>query len=72
MNGWALGGLVCILYMLIVGGLALNKSPGLIKIVKMKMGKNTTDKTAITLSLVMAGVIGAAGVVLLIIGFIYQ
>lgn len=68
MNGWALGGLLCIIYTLVVGGLALKKSPGLIKLVKMKMGKNTTDKTAITLSLVMAGVIGAAGIVFFILG----
>ena len=68
MNGWALGGLVCILYTLVVGGLALKKSPGLIRIVKMKMGKKTTDKTAITISLVMAAIIGAAGIVLFVIG----
>jgi len=68
MNGWALGGLACILYTLIVGGLALKKSPGLIKIVKMKMGKKTTDKTAINLSLAMAAIFGVAGIVLFVIG----
>ncbi len=70
MNGWALGGLLCILYTLIVGGLALKKSPGLIKLVKMKMGKNTTDKTAVTLSIVMAAVVGVAGIVLFILAAI--
>lgn len=69
MNGWALAGLLCILYTLVVGWLALKKSPGLIKIVKMKMGKKTTDQTVITISLVMAGIFGAAGIVFLIIGF---
>ncbi len=68
MNGWVLGGLLCVIYMFVVGGLALKKSPGLIKLVKMKMGKNTTDKAAITLSLVMAGIIGAAGIVFFILG----
>lgn len=68
MNGWALGGLLCILYMLIVGGLALKKSPGLIKLVKLKLGKKTTDKTAVTLSLVMAVIMGVAGIVLFAIG----
>jgi hypothetical protein len=67
MNGWALGGILCIIYTLVVGGLALKKSPGLIKLVKMKMGKDTTDKTAITLSLVMAGVVGIAGIVFFIL-----
>jgi hypothetical protein len=70
MNGWALAGLLCILYMLIVGGLALKKSPGLIKLVKMKMGRKTTDKTAVTLSIVMAAIVGAAGVVFIILGAI--
>lgn len=62
MNGWALGGLVCVIYTLAVGGLALKKSPGLIKIVKMKMGKKMTDEGAIKLSLVAAGVVGAFGI----------
>ncbi|NCA99133.1 MAG: hypothetical protein EOM08_03315 [Clostridia bacterium] len=68
MNGWALGGLACFLYTVIIGGLALKKSPGLIKIVKMKLGKKTTDQTAITLSLVMAGLSGIAGIILFITG----
>lgn len=70
MNGWALGGLLCIIYMLVVGGLALKKSPGLIKLVKMKLGKKTTDKTAVTLSLVMAGIVGAAGIVFFVLAAI--
>ncbi len=70
MNGWALGGLACIIYMLVVGGLALKKSPGLIKLIKLKLGKNLSDKAAITLSLVMAGIIGAAGIVFIVIGAI--
>lgn len=68
MNGWALGGLACMIYTVIVGGLALKKSPGLIKIVKMKLGKKTTDQTAVTVSLVMAALFGIAGIVLFIIG----
>ena len=68
MNGWALGGIACIIYTLVVGGLALKKSPALIKLVKMKLGKKTTDKTAVTFSLVFAGIVGVAGIVLFIIG----
>lgn len=68
MNGWALGGLACLIYAAIVGGLAYKKSPGLVKLVKMKMGKKTTDQTAITISMVMAGVVGIAGIVLIVIG----
>ena len=68
MNGWALGGIACIISTLVVGGLALKKSPALIKLVKMKLGKKTSDKTAVTFSLVMAGIIGAAGIVFFIVG----
>jgi hypothetical protein len=70
MNGWALGGLLCIIYMLVVGGLALKKSPGLIKVIKLKLGKKISDKAVIVMSLVMAGVIGAAGIVFIVIGAI--
>lgn len=68
MNGWALGGILCIIYTFIVGGLALKKSPGLIKIVKWKLGSKMTDKGAVTLSLVMAGIIGVLGIIFFIIG----
>ena len=56
MNWWAIGGLLCIIYTLAVGGLALKKSPGLLKIVKMKLGKNMTDEKARTVTLVFAAV----------------
>lgn len=68
MNGWVIGGLACIIYMLVLGGLALKKSPTLIKLVKMKLGKKISDKTAFTFSLVMAGIVGAAGIVFFILG----
>ena len=67
MNWWAIGGLLCIIYTLAVGGLALKRSPGLLKIVKMKLGKNMTDETARTVTLVFAGVIGVAGIVFFIL-----
>jgi len=67
MNGWAIGGLLCVIYAVVVGGLAIKKSPGLIKLVKMKMGKKMTDKGAVTASLVMAGIIGVAGIVFFIL-----
>lgn len=68
MNGWALGGLACFLYAFIVGGLALKKSPGLVKVIQMKLGKRVTDQAAIRMSLVMAAIAVVAGVVLLIMG----
>ncbi len=62
MNGWALGGLLCIIYTVVVGGLAIKKSPGLLKLVKMKLGKNMSDEKARTITMVFAGLIGAFGV----------
>ncbi len=67
MNGWALGGLLCIIYTLAVGGLALKKSPGLIKLVKMKLGKKLSDEAVIKICLVMAAVVGVAGIVFFIL-----
>ena len=67
MNWYAIGGLLCIIYTLAVGGLALNRSPGLIKIVKMKLGKNMSDETARKVTLVFAGIVGIAGIVLFIL-----
>ena len=67
MNWWAIGGLLCILYTLVVGGFALNRAPWLIKIVKLKLGKKMSDETARTITLVFAGIVGVAGVVLFII-----
>ena len=68
MNWWAIGGLLCIIYTIAVGGLALKRSQGLYKMVKMKLGKNMTDETARKISLVFAGIVGVAGIVLFIIG----
>ncbi len=67
MNGWAIGGLLCIIYAAAVGGFALKRSQGLYKLVKMKLGKNMTDEKARTISLVMAGIIGVAGIVFFVL-----
>ena len=55
-------------YMLGVGFGAYKKSPGLIKIIKMKLGKNMSDKAAITTAWVAAGVVGVAGIIFFILG----
>ena len=67
MNWWAIGGLLCIIYTLAVGGLALKRNPGLLKIVKMKLGKNMTDEKARTVTLVFAGIVGVAGIVFFVL-----
>jgi len=67
MNWWAVGGLICIIYSLVVGGLAYNRSPGLIKIVKLKLGKKISDETARKVTLVFSGIIGIAGIVFFVL-----
>jgi UPF0716 family protein affecting phage T7 exclusion len=67
--GYALGALFCLAYAFIVGGLALTNNEGLFKLVRMKLGKKTTDKTAKTLSIVMSVIMLCIGIFLLIFGF---
>ena len=69
--GYLLGGIVCLLYAVPVGYLGgIKKSPGLLKLVKMKLNKNMSDAAAANISLVAAGVVLAVGVFLFIFGAI--
>lgn len=67
-TGYLLGGIACILYMLGVGYGGIKKSPGMLKLVKMKLGKNMSDEKAAKISIVMAVIIGAVGIFLFIFG----
>lgn len=67
--GYLLGGISCVLYALLVGYFGgIKKSPGLIKIVKMKLGKKMKDETAAKICLVMALIVLAVGIFLFIYG----
>ncbi|MBU0927949.1 MAG: hypothetical protein KKA67_09385 [Spirochaetes bacterium] len=45
--GYLLGGIACLAYTAAVGYFGgIKKSPGLLKLVKMKLGKNMSDETA--------------------------
>lgn len=69
--GYLLGGLACLIYMFCVGYFGgIKKSPGLIKIVKLKLSKKMSDDTAARICLIFAAIIGAVGVFLLIFGAI--
>ncbi len=49
--GYLLGGVACLLYAALVGYFGgINKSPGLIKLVKMKLNKNMSDNAAAKIS----------------------
>ena len=69
--GYLLGGIACLLYTVFVGYFGgIKKSPGLLKLVKMKLNKNMSDAAAAKISLVAAGLMLAAGIFLLIFGAI--
>jgi len=67
--GWLLGGIACLLYAALVGYFGgIKKSPGLLKLVKMKLNKNMSDETAAKVCLWAAIVVGVGGIVLFIVG----
>jgi len=67
--GWLLGGIACLLYAALVGYFGgIKKSPGLLKLVKMKLSKNMSDETAAKVCLWAAIVVGVGGIVLFIVG----
>jgi hypothetical protein len=68
-TGYLLGGIACLLYAALVGHFGgIKKSPGLLKLVKMKINKKMSDDAAAKISLVAAGVMLAVGIALFIIG----
>ena len=67
MDWKVLVGILCMIYAALVGFFAYRKSPGLIKIVKMKMGKKMTDKGAIITCYIAAGVVFVVGIVFFIL-----
>ena len=67
--GFLLGGIACLLYAVPVGYFGgIKKAPGLLKMVKMKLGKNMTDDTAAKICLVMAIIILCVGIFLFVFG----
>ncbi len=48
----------------------IKKSPGLLKLVKMKLNKNMSDAVAVKISLIAAGVMLAVGIFLFMFGAI--
>lgn len=69
--GFLLGGIACLLYSVLVGYFGgIKKSPGLLKMVKMKLGKNMSDEKAVKICLVMSIIVGLLGIFLLVFGAI--
>ena len=69
--GYFLGGIACLLYAALVGYFGgIKKSPGLLKIVKMKINKNMSDDAAAIICLIAGGVVLAVGIFLFVFGAI--
>ena len=69
--GYLLGGIACLLYAVLVGYFGgIKKSPGLLKLVKMKLNKKMSDETAAKITLIAAGVALAVGIFLFVFGAI--
>ena len=67
--GYLLGGIACLLYFALVGYFgAIKKSPGLLRMVKLKLGKGMSDETAAKICAWAAIIIGLGGVFLLVYG----
>ena len=69
--GYLLGGIACLLYAILVGYFGgIRKSPGLLRLVKMKLNKKMSDVAAAKISLIAAGVVLAVGIFLFTFGAI--
>ncbi|MFC2007938.1 hypothetical protein ACFLVB_05030 [Chloroflexota bacterium] len=69
--GYLLGGIACLLYAALVGYFGgIKKSPGLLKMVKMKISKNMSDNAAVKTCLIAAIIVFAGGVFLFVFGAI--
>ena len=67
--GFLLGGIACLLYAVLVGYFGgIKKSPGLLKLVKMKLGKNMKDESAAKVCLVMSIIVLAGAIFLFVYG----
>lgn len=69
--GYLLGGIACVLYAGLVGYFGgVKKTPGLLKIVKLKLNKNMSDETAVKVCVGAAIVVLAGGIFLFVFGAI--
>ncbi|MFC1917877.1 hypothetical protein ACFLXH_04415 [Chloroflexota bacterium] len=67
--GYLLGGVACLLYAVLVGYFGgIKKSPGLLRLVKMKISKNMSDGAAAKTSLIAAIIVFLGGIFLFIFG----
>jgi hypothetical protein len=66
-----LGGIECLLYAVLVGNFGgTKKSPGVLRLAKMKINKNMSDDVAARICLIAGGVVLAVGIFLFVFGAI--
>ena len=69
--GYLLGGIACLLYAVLVGYFGgIKKSPGVLRLAKMKINKSMSDAAAAKICLIAGGVVLAVGVFLFVFGAI--
>ena len=67
--GYLLGGIACLLYAALVGYFGgIKKSPGVLRLAKMKINKNMSDDATAKICLIAGGVVLAVGIFLFIFG----
>lgn len=64
--GYVIGGILCVLYAVFVYYVAIMRPPSIIKIVKLKLGRRMSDKTASIVCYVFASIVLAVGILLFI------
>ncbi len=62
-----IGAIACLVYAALVYYIAIKKPPVMIRLVKKKMGKKSTDKAAVILSYIFATLALAGAVVLFVL-----
>ncbi len=69
--GWLLGGIASLLYAVLVGWFGgIKKTPGLLKLVKMKINKKMSDEAAAKICAIAAIAVGAFGIFCFVFGVI--
>jgi hypothetical protein len=64
--GYVIGGIACVLYAAFVYYVAIKRPPAVIKMVKLKLGRRMSDKTASIICYVFASIVLAVGILLFI------
>ena len=66
--GYTIGGIACVLYAAFVYYIAIARPPVMIKLIKWKLKRTMSDKSAVIICYVFATIALAGGIVLFIVG----